>query len=78
VYFQAVQVNDDTKRATASLAITVLATNGNAPQFGADSYEVRLSEGTQIDTPVIRLTVTDADRVSERSCAKSSSWCLIH
>ena len=71
-FLQAWQENDSTKRASASLVIKIVATNGNAPQFTEPSYDVTLSEGSPINTTAVTFTVTDRDTVSVTSVTKLS------
>ncbi|XP_054697589.1 protocadherin alpha-2-like isoform X3 [Grus americana] len=46
---------------TVELVISVLDVNDNAPQFNQSVYKVKVLEGSELGTPLIKLSATDLD-----------------
>ncbi|NXG47957.1 PCDA2 protein, partial [Psilopogon haemacephalus] len=49
---------------TMELVITVLDANDNAPQFNQSVYRIKMTEGSDVGTPLITLSATDLDEGS--------------
>lgn len=56
-----VQVSDGLNDATATLTVTIVDINDNAPLFDQSLYDVTVGESQAIGVPLITVSATDAD-----------------
>lgn len=61
MYSLGISVNDSTHVSKSYLNITVLDVNDNGPRFSNMSYYISLPENSQVGSPVMNVTATDAD-----------------
>ena len=64
LFFQATQIDNESRYGVAMLVITVAGQNSNAPQFIRDDYIVHVSELLPIGTVIVYVSATDIDMVS--------------
>ncbi|XP_066525324.1 protocadherin alpha-C2-like isoform X4 [Hoplias malabaricus] len=60
----AVDGGKPSRSGTASIIVTVLDTNDNAPKFDKESYTINVSENSPIGSLVVKLNATDLDEGS--------------
>ncbi|TKS72558.1 Cadherin-related family member 2 [Collichthys lucidus] len=61
----AVDGKDDTKKATATVTITIKDINDNSPQFPQDTYMLNVTEHSPDETVIATITADDPDTMDE-------------
>ncbi|XP_030224733.1 cadherin-related family member 2 isoform X2 [Gadus morhua] len=61
----AIDEEEPTTRATATVTITILDVNDNSPIFQKDTYILNVSEHSPVDTIVATITATDGDVIDK-------------